>query len=368
MRPPALCGREQRRITALTRLPAIFAALAWAAAAATPVAAAPAIGDADTRAWWATIGRLSSDAMQGRDTGSPGHARAARLVAGRFHAAGLKPAGDGGYLQSVPLHEVRVDKPGTSFTLLRDGGGEVALEFLHQITVRPTDSLRAGQAVEAPLSFRGDCSKAEAVGLQGRIAVCFGTRRQGLPSAAERLKAVAEAGALGMISVDDPGFTIEPARWPEAYARAVSIRGGEPPASPGLLAMRLSAGSLDAVISGSGRSASDILAAGAGKRPLPGFDIPARLRVVLSLSRRDYASDNVLALLPGTDPALKPQVVVVSAHLDGYGFGEPVDGDKLYNGAFDDAAYVATLIRLAEQRRGRGGGPRRRVGALTGRG
>jgi Zn-dependent M28 family amino/carboxypeptidase len=46
--------------------------------------------------------------------------------------------------------------------------------------------------------------------------------------------------------------------------------------------------------------------------------------------------------------------VIISAHLDGYGFGEPVEGDALYNGAFDDAAYVATLIRLAEQRQGKG--------------
>jgi hypothetical protein len=45
---------------------------------------------------------------------------------------------------------------------------------------------------------------------------------------------------------------------------------------------------------------------------------------------------------------------VLSAHLDGYGYGEPVDGDGLYNGAFDDAAYVATLVRLAEQRKGKG--------------
>jgi Zn-dependent M28 family amino/carboxypeptidase len=62
----------------------------------------------------------------------------------------------------------------------------------------------------------------------------------------------------------------------------------------------------------------------------------------------------VLGLLPGTDPALAPQVVVVSAHLDGYGHGEAVNGDSLYNGAFDDAAYVATLIRLAEARGGHG--------------
>jgi Zn-dependent M28 family amino/carboxypeptidase len=62
----------------------------------------------------------------------------------------------------------------------------------------------------------------------------------------------------------------------------------------------------------------------------------------------------VLAILPGTDPVLKDEFVIVSAHLDGYGFGEPVNGDELYNGAFDDAAYVATLIRLAEQQAGEG--------------
>jgi Zn-dependent M28 family amino/carboxypeptidase len=64
-------------------------------------------------------------------------------------------------------------------------------------------------------------------------------------------------------------------------------------------------------------------------------------------------SDNVLALLPGTDPKLKDEIVLVSAHLDGYGYGEPVEGDALYNGAFDDAAYVATLVRLAEQQAGK---------------
>lgn len=322
---------------------------------AVSVAAAPPARDADTQAWWAIIGQLSSDAMQGRDTGSPGHARAARLVAERFAATGLRPAGDqGGFLQSAPLHEVAVDKAGTGFTVLRDGGGEVPLAFLHQITIRPTDALKPAQASEAPLAFRGYCSRAEATDLKGRIAVCFGTRRSGLPSAAERLKAVAEAGAVGLINVDDPGFTIEPARWPEAYARSVTIRDAAPPAYPELMVMRLSADALGEVIGGSGHRAPEILAAGAARQPLPGFDIPARLRVVLGLTRRDYASDNVLGLLPGTDPRLAPETVVVSAHLDGYGFGEPVDGDNLYNGAFDDAAYVATLIRLAEQRHGKG--------------
>ena len=54
------------------------------------------------------------------------------------------------------------------------------------------------------------------------------------------------------------------------------------------------------------------------------------------------SSDNLIAVLPGSD-----EYVLVSAHLDGYGFGEPVNGDNLYNGAFDDAACVANLIELA---------------------
>jgi Zn-dependent M28 family amino/carboxypeptidase len=60
----------------------------------------------------------------------------------------------------------------------------------------------------------------------------------------------------------------------------------------------------------------------------------------------------VLAYLPGSDPKLADQAVVLSAHLDGYGYGEPVNGDRIYNGTLDDAAYVALLIRLAERREG----------------
>src|SRR5262249_19525402 len=54
------------------------------------------------------------------------------------------------------------------------------------------------------------------------------------------------------------------------------------------------------------------------------------------------------AVLPGVSPAKRNEYVVVSAHLDGYGFGTAVDGDRLYNGTLDDAAYVALLIQMAE--------------------
>jgi Zn-dependent M28 family amino/carboxypeptidase len=70
------------------------------------------------------------------------------------------------------------------------------------------------------------------------------------------------------------------------------------------------------------------------------------MRVRVHVTERTYSSPNVLAMLPGSDA--RDQVVVIAAHLDGYGYGTPVAGDDLYNGTLDDAAYVALLIQFAE--------------------
>lgn len=346
----------------------LAAALALLAVSCTSTPAPPSGTDAETAAWWSIAGDLSSDAMEGRDTGSPAYDRAAKYVADRFAAAGLKPAGEnGGWYQTVPLKEVRVERLGTSFqiitdlhasgqTRVTDGGIAIALrrdlDFLHQITIRPSWSLPA--SIDAPLAFRGYCSAQEMTDVKGKVAVCFGARRAGMTTGAQRLEAAAKASAVGIINVDDPGFTIEPSRWPEGYARSINFREAPPAAYPDMAVMRLAADSLSTVINGSGQDASTLLEAGAASQPLPSFDIPARLQATFNQSIHELKSDNVLALLPGTDPVLSKEIVIVSAHLDGYGYGEPVNGDSLYNGAFDDAAYVAALIRLAERQAGKG--------------
>jgi Peptidase family M28/PA domain len=341
----------------------IAAALALLAASCASARSAPAGTDTDTAAWWSITGDLSSDAMEGRDTGSPGYDRAAKYVADRFAALGLKPAGEnGGWYQTLPLKEVRVEKEGTSLQIVRDqffdeqSGRLVEVTstpiFLHDITVRPSWSLPAW--INAPLAFRGYCSAQELTDVNDKVAICFGARRIGMTTGAQRLEAAAKAGAIGVINVDDPGFTIEPSRWPEAYARSISFRDAPPAAYPNMAVMRLNANALGSVIAGSDQSPATILKAGAASQPLPSFDIPARLRATFNQSTRKLKSDNILALLPGIDPVLSKEIVLVSAHLDGYGYGEPVNGDSLYNGAFDDAAYVATLLRLAEQQAGKG--------------
>jgi hypothetical protein len=113
------------------------------------------IHDADTLAWWHTTEALSGDDMEGRDTGSAAYQRAAEYVAGRFKAAGLQPAGEGGtFFQKVTLHEVAVDGSGTSFAVVR-AGGELPVEFLQEITIAPAANMPA--AAEAALTFRGYC-------------------------------------------------------------------------------------------------------------------------------------------------------------------------------------------------------------------
>jgi hypothetical protein len=204
------------------------------------------------------------------------------------------------------------------------------------------------------LVFRGYCSPSEMGDVKGAVVICFGTRRSGMTTAAQRLEAAAAAGAVGIINVDDPGFTIEPARWPEAYARSITFRNAGPPAHPKLAVMRASPDAFSALLAWAEQDAEGILKAGAASQPLTSFDVGSWLVAHFAISQRELQSDNVLAMLPGTDPVLKDEIVLVSAHLDGYGYGETVDGDSLYNGAFDDAAYVATLIRLAQRRAGEG--------------
>ena len=334
-------------------LPIAFLPLMLAACATAPHTPGPAIADAETRAWWAVTAELSNDGMEGRDTGSAAYERAAALVAEHWRRAGLRPAGeDGTWFQRIALREMAVESAGSRFEVVQPNGAARPLRFLHDLTIRPTASLPT--SIDALLAFRGYCSPAELGDVGGKVAICFNTRRPGMVTAGERLQAVAAAGAAALVQIDDPGFTVEPPRWPAAYARAVDPVGATPPAAAALPVIRYNPDALSLLLEGSGHDAAATVTAGAQGAPLPAFDPPGRLRAALAVRTRDLSSPNVLAILPGTDPALANQYVVVGAHLDGYGHGEPIDGDGLYNGTFDDAAYVATLIRLAEQRGGRG--------------
>jgi hypothetical protein len=245
------------------------------------------------------------------------------------------------------MHEIAVVPEGTRFTLSRSDGSEAALEVLKQITITPAEGLP--DRIDAPLTFRGYCGKEVMADIAGKVVVCFGTQREHLPGSAVRAANAREGKALGVINVDDPYFTIEPPRWPYAYARTVTLRSESVPAAKEPLAtMRLNSAAFATLLAGSGQDAEAILKAGGAKQPLASFDIPTKFHAQLQQRQRDISSPNVLARLPGADPKLAAEYVVIAAHLDGYGFGTPVRGDNLYNGTLDDAAYVALLIQMAD--------------------
>jgi hypothetical protein len=304
----------------------------------------PQAADADTHAWWATTSLLSSDAMEGRDTGSPGYDRAARLVADRLAAAGLKPLGENGtWFQRIMFDQVAVES--AEITV-----GERPLRFLYEITV---GAANAPAMLEAPLVYRGYCGPNVLGDVRGKAVICHNTRRIGLPTAADRTAALTSAGAAAIISIADPGFTVEPPRWPSAYSRSITIANGSG-GTGGIPALSLNADALDNMILGVSHDAKALINAGSAGRPLPSFDIPALFRASFTIKRKSLESANIVGILPGTDPGLADQAIVLTAHLDGFGYGATEGGDSLYNGTLDDAAYVALLVQLAERRAGRG--------------
>lgn len=301
------------------------------------IAADPA--DEATRRWWAHVKILAADNMEGRDTGSEGYKRAARYVVEQFERAGLKPAGESGYFQSVPLRAVRIMKDESSVVLVSQDEKVTMLRLYHDITVTPRVTMPA--QIAAPLVFVGD--NPPAADFKGKIAVSIAGARP------------ATAGAVGNLTIDNPR-AIETPRWPVAYATVMSIVGKERAAGQGI-AMRFNPAEAEKLFAGSGHTFAELLELASAKKPLPTFDLAQNLRLKLKVYAQELKSDNILAVLPGS--SLPDEYIAVSAHLDGYGFGEPVNGDGLYNGAFDDSAYVAELIELAAAYKKSAKAPRR---------
>jgi Zn-dependent M28 family amino/carboxypeptidase len=330
------------------RAGAVLFLLSLTLAATEPGATEP--NDA-TRRWWGYITDLANDGMEGRDTGSAAYARAARYVAAEFERSGLQPAGGTGlqaageksYFQSVPMRRLQLNTAESSLTIQR-GKRTRPLAWLREVTINVASGLPPEFA--APLVFRGSApAPPPGLDVKGKIIVRL-SPPVGTPAANVPAPPLPE-GALGTLGIDNLDGP-ERRRWPAAYAVSVAL--AETPARPNPVpALALNPAVAEALFQGSGHTYLELKKLYDANQPLPWFEIPATLHAILRFDASDIASDNVLGVLPGSDPALSNEYVVISAHLDGYGFGEPIHGDSLYNGAFDDAAYVATLLDLAGQ-------------------
>jgi Zn-dependent M28 family amino/carboxypeptidase len=343
-----------------------FTPLALAALVAVPVVAqgpSP-IGDEQTR-WWTHVKTLADDSFEGRQTGSDGYRKAAAYVAEQFERAGLKPAGTKGYFQPVQFTRRRIVEAQSQVAVVR-GGQEDLLRFGEDITI----TLRAEltPSVEAPMVFAGYGISAPEAGhddlanldLKGKVAVYItGTPSNitGAPAAhyqnaSIRWAAFKAAGALGALSIPNPKITEQP--WERtAASRLNPVMTLVDPRFNDLAGMKVNANvhsaSAERLFAGSGHTFADLLAIATARKPLPTFALPATLRARVTLESTAIESDNVVALLPGSDSTLASEHVVLTAHLDHVGIGAAVNGDRIYNGAMDNASGIATLIEVARQ-------------------
>jgi Zn-dependent M28 family amino/carboxypeptidase len=110
---------------------------------------------------------------------------------------------------------------------------------------------------------------------------------------------------------------------------------------------------------GSGHSLQELVDLVKDRKPLPRFPLTLSIRAKASVNKKAVESSNLVAQLTGSDPKLKNEYVALSAHLDHLGVGEPINGDRIYNGAMDNAAGSAVLLDLIRSLKKASGKPKR---------
>jgi Peptidase family M28 len=332
------------------------------------------------RRWWSHVEVLASDGMEGRDTGSEGHRRAAEYVAAKLAEAGVQPGAGQGFLQELPLVSRRVVTERSRMALVREGKEE-PLVLEQELLLTPLTG-RSGP-VEAGLVFVGygltipETGHDDLAGqnLKGKVIVVLaGGIPPGVPgnlaahynSPGELAKMYARAGVAGVLVVPNPRTLDVP--WAHVVeARRHPLMMLADPALQELGDMPLfglvNPAAANKLLAGSGHTFEEVVALADAGKPMPHFALPASLRGDVALEKSRLTSVNVVGRLPGSDPTLASESVVLSAHLDHVGLGEPVngDGDRVYNGAMDNASGVAALLEVARSYQEKKVKPRRTV-------
>jgi hypothetical protein len=328
---------------------------------------------------WQDVQVLAHDDMEGRRPGSAGHRRAAQFVAEQFRKARLVPASDTGFLQPVSLESRVIDEPKSSLALIVGGetrplklGDDAAFMFRGNFA----------REVEAPLVFIGHGLRLPQYGvddlagldLRGKVVVAFSSAPAHVPgaagahfsSAAERWKLYGPAGAVGMITIQNP-YTMD-LPWERAVLARLEpymvLKGADDQFAGQKLWLQFNPARVSTLLSGSAHDPQEILELLKQGKPLPHFDLPARISARAEVHVEQLVSENVVGVLPGSDPELRDEYVVLSAHLDHLGVGaESADDpqkDRLYNGAMDNASGIAVLLQIAREL-GKRKAPRRSI-------
>ena len=333
--------------------------------------------DALGRRWWSHVQFLADDKLEGRDVGTPGFEKAAAYMADQFRAAGLQPAGVDGYRQPMDFNVVRIDESRCSLDLLRDGkaepvklGDDATLGVNSHATENvEASAVFAGYGLTVPELNYDDLAGLDVKGkivifVTGGPAEMSGPIKAHYQSGEERRRALLKAGAIGTVTIPNPKSAEVP--WSRVAASRFQPRmelrdPGHDVPPPLQVSILFNPARAEMLFAGSGHTFVEILAALNADKPLPRFPLAVKIHARVGMTRSEAKSENVVGVLPGSDPALKNEYVVVSAHLDHLGIGEPVNGDRIYNGAMDDASGDASLIEIARAMKESGAKPRRSI-------
>ena len=309
---------------------------------------------------------LSDDLLEGRGVGTRGGRLATKYIASQFALIGAKPAGDNGtYFQRVPMVGVATE-PGA--TLAGDGHGKqvsfrwnddfVGVSQLQQPSVQmDAEAIFVGHGIAAP-EFQWDDFKG--VDVKGKVLILFtneppsqdpkffgGRALTYYGRWTYKYEEAARRGAKAVFIIHTTptagyGWEVVRNSWGKEDPQ-LKLASGQPAlAFAGWLTMEAG----QKLLAMAGKSVDEMLNAANSRefRPVP---LGIRMRGNMPSKVRQIESENVAAMVTGSDPQLKSQLVVFSAHWDHLGLSTPVNGDNIYNGAVDNATGCGILIELA---------------------
>ena len=311
---------------------------------------------------------LADDLLEGRGTGTRGYQLAALYVRSRFEDLGLKPAGvNGSYFQPVPLRRIALVPEASSVSIMR--GQKIQKLALGKDYITDGNPLATFSTSEGPLAFVGygvsapefDYDDFAAVDVRGKIAVELWGAPSKFPNAPRayysdgyvKAKMAAAHGAIGLIGVwagamsERIPFERLVRFFQEPQLRWLDANGLPNDSVPEIRGFAvLSEKSSAALFEGARKTLRQALDDASQNKP-QGFSLPVEASIRLTTRFTAAESPNVVAILPGSDPALKNEYVVFSAHLDHLGIGEVIKGDAIYNGALDNASGTSAMLEIA---------------------
>src|SRR5262245_46010614 len=295
----------------------------------------------DTLALRAHTRFLSSDELEGRGTGTRGEAKAAAYIESQLKQLGLKAAPNGSYRQPVPLREARIESAQATLRF-----GTDSLRFQKEQFVINGGAERALQSFDGDLLLLSataeQAATVNAATIAGRVLVLLGSLGADAETLVPRWLAAGVRGVISMVPDSAQFQLIAESRGPSRLFVAASLKD---PVWQSELPVLLAGPSMSRALLARARPALARID-GSSLQVIP---LNTQIRVAVSYTVRDVRADNIIGMIPGTDPRLRNQVVLYTAHYDHLGIGAPdANGDSIYNGFSDNAAGVAMLLAIAK--------------------